>query len=294
MVERSIPADSVFLNESNFPLTGAPSDRRFTDEARWFEDRGTRCGIVFHGSDVRDPERSIDLNPHSFFGDMDREERASQAARAARNRETAGQSGLPLFVSTPDLLDHLPGSRLLPLAIAVREWSSPLPAFRNPRPRVLHRPSGATSTLRGTRTILPVLERLDAAGKIELVAAGVVARSRMADLIRSVDILVDQVQIGAYGVTAVEALAAGRLVIGDLLPTVRQAAGDDIPIVNATPSDLEDVLADVVADLDTAAEIAARGPRFARRMHDGRASADALDVLLDKGALRTSGSSTTA
>lgn len=88
--------------------------------------------------------------------------------------------------------------------------------------------------------------------------------------------MIDQLLTGSYGVAAVEALAAGRLVVGNVHPDVRDRIADDVPIIDATPDTLESVLKDVLDDSEKYLEIAARGPEFVRKWHDGRAASAAL------------------
>lgn len=277
---RAIPPGTVHLNESNFPLWGDPRSARFTDEIALLERRDVKSAVVFHGSDIRDPALSMELNRHSFFHSADEAWVRESTRRTLRNREAVLAAGLPLFVTTPDLLEHLPGAQLLPLAVKTEDWASPVPAFTRAVPRVLHRPSANGSTLRGTAHILPVLERLESSGRIEIIRSDVVPRRLMPQLVASADILVDQVQIGAYGVTAIEAMAAGRLVVGDVSAKARAAVGGAVPIVNASPDDLEDVLNRLLDDTDSARAAALQGPDFARRWHDGRAAALVLRRLL--------------
>ena len=95
--------------------------------------------------------------------------------------------------------------------------------------------------IRDRRYIEPVLQGLAASGRIEYLAATGVPHAQMIDLVKDADIVVDQVQSGFYGVAAVEALAAGRVVIGSI-----EGLGDVMPemppILDASPATLLDVL----------------------------------------------------
>ncbi len=105
----------------------------------------------------------------------------------------------------------------------------------------------------------------------------------MPDVIGDADIVVDQLRIGLYGVAAAEALAAGRIVVsyvGDAVRhRVRSLTGREVPIVEADPDTLGDVVTGLIADRD-AAERAAAGPGFAAELHDGSRSALALTSWL--------------
>ena len=94
------------------------------------------------------------------------------------------------------------------------------------------------------------------------------------------DIVLDQFRLGSYGVAACEAMASARVVVGHVLPAVRErvreATGLELPIVEATPDTLAAVLEELISDPEGARRIAARGSEFVEAVHDGRASARAL------------------
>src|SRR5690606_17680103 len=96
------------------------------------------------------------------------------------------------------------------------------------------------------------------------------------------DIVIDQIVLGNAGVLTAEATAAGRLVVGHLLPAVRErltafdAMGQPPPVVEADPDTLEEVLREILADRPAHQAVAAQGPGWARRNHDGTHAADVL------------------
>ena len=92
--------------------------------------------------------------------------------------------------------------------------------------------------------------------------------------------MVDQLRLGAYGVAACEAMAAGRVVVGHVGTQVREhvraAAGTDVPVLQAVPGTFEQAMVRVLEDRDEVRALAAAGPAFVERVHDGRLSAAAL------------------
>ena len=73
---------------------------------------------------------------------------------------------------------------------------------------------------------------------------------------------------------------AGRVVVGHVMPEVRAAVGRSVPIVEATPDQLEDVVRAIAAERDAARATAAEGVAFASEVHDGRRSAGVLQAVL--------------
>ena len=121
-------------------------------------------------------------------------------------------------------------------------------------------------------------------------AARGVAPEAMPALLAEADVVLDQFSLGSYGVLACEAMAAGRVVVGNVggrvRDRVRDLVGEDPPLVQATPDDLEDVLRGLLADPDGARAAALRGLDFVGRVHDGHRSGQ---VLADAFVLRGQG-----
>lgn len=106
----------------------------------------------------------------------------------------------------------------------------------------------------------------------------------MPEFYSEADIVLDQFVLGIYGVAACEAMAAGALVMSHVddftRGKVREAFGLELPIRESTVATLE-------ADLRAAAEAPesferwrSEGPAFVEAVHDGRASARALQPFL--------------
>lgn len=270
------------LNESNISLVKHPRDHQFSDEVLDFQRRGVRMGIVFHGSEIRDPKRHKEAFEYSYFKDAPQDWVDNLNRIVRRNRTFAEDSGLTMFVTTPDLLDHVPGAKLLPLAIDTSGWNQTAAAeFGTGRPRVLHRPSRSDPPIKGTQYIHPILSKLADEGLIEYVHTYEVPHADMFRLLNRVDIVVDQIQTGAYGVAAIEAMAAGRLVVGNVTPGAPGVFGSNVPIVNATPVTFEEVMRDLLAYPETARVTAASGKEYVAKWHSGIASAHSLQGFLE-------------
>ena len=276
------------LFESGYSPTSMMTAVADLAEVDRFRKAGIAVGLLFHGSDIRDPDLHAELYPASPF----REEVAlaeSVRERAAQARELAATADIPVLVSTPDLLDHCPGATVLPVVVDVGRFSAVegVPALDRARPVVLHAPSNPA--IKGTGVIEPVLQRLHDAGRIEYRRISGVPNERMPDFVADADVVVDQIRLGAVGVLAAEAMAAGRLVIGHVHGRVRARLGGEIPVVDATPETFAEVIAAVVDDPSRYAPVAAAGPAWARERHDGRASAAALAPFLSTAGERATG-----
>ncbi|MGI5215772.1 hypothetical protein [Plantactinospora sp. CA-290183] len=239
---------------------------------------GVQVALLAHGSEVRHPVRHRERNEHSPFRDAPEEAVARMASRAERNHRVAQRSGLPLFVTTPDLLADLPEARWAPVVVDVDAWASAHPVLGRPRPVVLHAPSARW--LKGTDRILPVLTELHDEGTIDLRLAEELAWTDLRELVRTADVVLDQFALGSYGTFAVEAMAAGRPVLGYLDERTRELMAEPPPIVNATPETLREELTALIADPPRAARIGRESVEYTREWHDGRRTARVLEAFL--------------
>jgi glycosyltransferase involved in cell wall biosynthesis len=241
-----------------------------------------RVGVIFHGSDIRDPDLHEKLNPNSPFpsliaaGHGDYVERLRSGARM--RRDVAQWFGAPVFVSTPDLFDYVDDAWWLPVTIEAPRWTTAAPVLERRRPVVLHAPSN--ELLKGSAEIDHVLTMLAERGAIEYKRIGRVAHAEMPALLASADVVVDQLHLGLYGVIAAEAMAARRLVVSELGERVRRRIPVEIPIVEVDQHTLEGRLLDIVSDPSRFVAMAEAGPDYVRRFHDGTYAARVLNRWL--------------
>ena len=266
------------LVEASRPVLGTLYGRTCAEELPLLARGGLRVGLIAHGSDLRVPSRHAQRFTHSPFTDPDdpMTRRLEQNARRAVALFAAFDG--PTFVSTPDLLDDAPDARWCPTVVDPARWASEAPVLHRPVPRVIHIPS--RGRLKGSEHVDPVLQQLHARGEIDYVRLEGVPHARVRQEVRAADVLVDQAVMGLYGVSALEGLAAGRVVLGFVGDRVRQrvraATGLEVPIVEITPATLGEVVTAVLADRGAARTTAALGPTFVREVHDGRRSAQVL------------------
>ena len=278
-----LPRFTHVVVEAGRPLLGQLVRGGALAEARWLAERGVAVAIVCHGSEIRLPSRHRELEPWSPFT-PDWELTAVLEERAARLARGLDRLGLPVLVSTPDLLLDVPAATWLPVVVDVERWAGAgqRGVLEREVPVVVHAPS--SSHVKGSELAEPVLESLAVRGLIEYRRVEGVPAGDMPRVYGEADVVLDQLRIGNYGVAACEAMAAGRVVVSHVSEVVREhareAAGADLPILEATADSLEQVLLDVLADRDRARALAAQGPAFVRTLHDGTRSAEVLSPFL--------------
>ena len=272
------------LLESGRPLFGLRHGETFVGDAEVLRAAGVRVGMLLHGSEVRNPTINVMQTPWSPFTArideqtvrLQRQVDALVPKLRAFMDDPAG--GGPVFVSTPDLLRHLPGAIWLPVVVDVEKWAHDGGLLEREVPVVLHAPS--RSSLKGSSHVEKALAPLVAEGLVDYRRVEGIAPREMPELVKNSDIVLDQFALGLYGVAACEAMMAGRLVLShvtdEVRGAVRDATGADCPIVEAPADRLIETLREVLADRGRYREAASRGPAFVRDVHDGRRSASVL------------------
>lgn len=218
------------------------------------EEAGLRVAQVFHGPELRpNGERS---------------------AQADETLATAVWLGLDQFVAGPELLALLPTARWLPRAVGPEAFDLADRRSDGP-PSVVHLPAEPSPA---APDIDSTLAELAAEGLIRMLDPQAGSAS---DLIAEADIVVDQIGLGGYSINAIKAMAAGRVVLGNVGSAAREVVGEEIPVVEV--GGIEELAATVreMADAQRRADVGARGVSYARRWHDGTAAAEALAEYLE-------------
>jgi hypothetical protein len=223
----------------------------------------------------------MQMHDFSYYSDAPTSYVVKLRRRARANRRLAVESAAPWFVSTPDLLMDAPTATWLPVTIDPADWSSIRPTFSGEKPRFLHVPSRRQPPIKGTVAVDAVLPQLERRGWLEYVNPSTVPHESMPSWVLGVDVVIDQLQSGFYGVSAVEAMAAGRLVIGNVSDETRALMPEAPPIVDATPKTLGQVVSQILDAPEQYASLAERGPGFVTRWHSGGAAAQAISTFLD-------------
>ncbi|PII84185.1 hypothetical protein BMH32_14170 [Leucobacter sp. OLJS4] len=273
------------LVESNRGVLGRFRGTDALEQADLLQRSGAQVGLIFHGSDIRDPETRIRSDRDSYFG-ADAEFTATMSGVTKRSRRLIEESGLPVFVSTVDLLTEVPHASWLPVVVSPEDWAgAPAPLSHGGVPRVVHVPS--KSLIKGTDLIEPLLNELHASGVVDYRRVTGVPHAEMPELYRGADIVLDQFRAGPYGVAACEAMAAGRIVISHVpdldRERVAELTGHRLPIIQARHDELRDVLTAVLAEPAEALARAAAGPAYVRSIHNGDRSGQVLADWLDRG-----------
>jgi glycosyltransferase involved in cell wall biosynthesis len=230
------------------------------------------CGVpvvvTFQGSDARQttyferhlhPGERTDLEAY-VGADRDRHKRRrilSFARRAAH-----------MFFLNPDLAAALPQDKatFLPYAVSIPELPVRVPERRK-RIIIAHAPSNRA--VKGTRRVIEAVGALGDRAELDLVE-NVSRQEALARLSRA-DLVIDQVVIGWYGATAVEAMAMGRPVVATIdneeLACVPPELLAQLPVIRTPRTGLADTLRSLLRDRTALEARGSSGPGFVRAWH---------------------------
>ena len=276
---------SALLNESLRPMLGSLHLQDAVKEIEYFKKRGLSVGVIFHGSDIRLPSKHMELFPDSVFFDAAPTDLSALERIATRNNREVERLDISTFVSTPDQLAYRPNATWLPLQLTRAFWETDPDVSSHPTtgpPTVLHVPS--KGYLKGTQWIDPQMRKLQDKGIIRFVSPSHFPHSKMKDTLSQADIVIDAIGMGAYGVTTVEALALGKVVVGEVgtfvRDIVRQRTGLEIPTQEANRHTLSEVIAALAGDPERRKQLGKEGVAYARAVHSPQAAAEALTGFL--------------
>ncbi|MDR0366857.1 MAG: hypothetical protein LBH68_08550 [Bifidobacteriaceae bacterium] len=270
--------DAVLI-ESGRPLFGRLFGYSVAKEALALQTVGLNVAFIWHGSDVRLGGRLPGSEPRDANARKAlKDQTAAQEATAKRRRRAVPNLGLPQLVSTPDLVAQVKDATWCPVVVQTNGLPPAGPVLQREVPRVVHIPSNPL--LKGTDLIAGQLRELAEGGRIELVMAENLTHAEVLELYASADVVVDQFRLGLYGVAAVEAMAMGRLVVSQVGAAARavvaETTGLELPIDEVAGGGIGQGIEKILAEREAYRELAARGPAFAKSVHDGTLSARIL------------------
>lgn len=266
------------LVEAERSMFGKRFARNLEAEVEALEGAGVSVAFICHGTDIRNPSLHSKTATWSPYPEDPRTDRLQRDAE--ENLALLKRMSKPVFISTPDLEADVPWGYWCPVIADIPRFANPdaEPVLSNEQVRVIHVSSDPLQ--KGSNRIEPALAPLIAAGKIDYEVIAGVPWAEMPGVIGSADIVLDQFRLGSYGVAACEAMAAGRVVVGHVRPDVRERiekeTGLNLPIVEAEPHTLAEVVAELIANPEQSREIAKAGLAYVAAVHSGEMSARVL------------------
>ena len=268
------------LLESGIPLYSAARREMLAEHVRELQRLGLVVGLLWHGSDVRQPDVHGRIEKHSPFNETDLLEPIKATTTWAHS--AADELGIPEFVSTPDLLQYRPGATWLPTVVNSQDYLPDQNQRVSNLPVVLHAPSKAL--MKGTDHVRRAAVTLQAEGLIDYREASGLSREELREVMKQSDIVVDSLSLGMYGVVSVEAMLLEKVAVANVWESARDqilsSTSLTTPVVQADPSNVETVLRGLAEDMLRRDKLAGEGRIYASKVHSLARAAKVLEPFL--------------
>jgi glycosyltransferase involved in cell wall biosynthesis len=148
------------------------------------------------------------------------------------------------LVSTPDLLEFVGNSRLLPQPspFKIKKIPYKISPFSSTYPlKIVHAPS--SMKIKGTEYLIKAVSNLKTNGFfIDLILLTGMSHEIVLSELANCHLAVDQLLIGSYGSFAVEAMSLGRPVICYIRSDLKTFYPSSLPVINSSPNLIEDTI----------------------------------------------------
>ncbi|MDB5197684.1 MAG: hypothetical protein JWP88_2055 [Flaviaesturariibacter sp.] len=228
--------------------------------------------ISFLGSDIRNPEISLRLNPYfpAAFHDPGYEYKHESTEASQKIQADFSAAGFKAIHWGTDLYNDpkfFPEHYNIPLA-AVNHYGKQNKEQSRDNVLIVHSPSAPVA--KGTTHVLKAIEELQHRNitnfRFQLLKD--ITNDEYQKYLADADILIDQMIWGGYGIASVQALALGKVVISYLLPQRLEIIyGKECPVVDANIDNLADVLEGLIGNYERRAEISRKGIAYYYKVH---------------------------
>jgi len=173
------------------------------------------------------------------------------------------------LVCAPYLSEFVPSSEVLPLAIDLSEYKFIPKEAPIDEITILHAPTSQGN--KGTKFIFQAIEQLKSEGyRIKVLLVENLTHAELREKYIECDIFIDQLLAGWYGTASIEAMAVGRPTVCFIRESYYKYIhyGDSIPIINASPHTIYDVLKRTIENKEQLPTIGIKSRKFVEDVHD--------------------------
>jgi glycosyltransferase involved in cell wall biosynthesis len=249
-------------------------------EGPWLSARKVPMLISFGGGDARIVEQARTRNPY-FYRDPDpaRDERIRAYLRSVSRhiRYVATDCEMVEYVAP-----YFEKVFIFRQPLDLRRIAYNLPRLDRP-PVFLHVPT--EPKVKGTEEIEAAFDTLRREGvPFEFKRMRRLTQTEFYRELAECDVYVDELRCGSYGVSAVEAMAAGKPTVTYIRPDLVKEYPADLPLVNANPDTITAVLRQLAHEHAWRAELSARSRQYVEHYHDSLVVArDMMDIYRQVG-----------
>ncbi len=141
------------------------------------------------------------------------------------------------------------------------------PSKNNSKPLIIHSPTAPYA--KGSNIIREVINRLEQSFEFEYKMLYNMPKDEVSSFVEKCDIFIDQIIIGSYGLSSIEAMAYGKPSMCYILDEVFENGLDrDCPIVNVNPDTFEEALINLLKSPNLRHSIGIKSRQFVEKYHD--------------------------
>ncbi|WP_419874308.1 glycosyltransferase family 4 protein [Candidatus Pristimantibacillus sp. PTI5] len=155
---------------------------------------------------------------------------------------------------------------LVRAAVDHKKFVPSYPVIQCKRPLVVHAPSDPS--LKGTDIIVQAVNRLKSIVDFDYVQIENMKNEEALAWMARADIIVDQLKLGIYGTVSIEGMLMGKPVICYVRDDLVSKYPPGLPVVNANPNTIEQVLHNLILDPKRRHELGIKGRVYAVDHHD--------------------------
>ncbi|MCH1626280.1 glycosyltransferase [Ferdinandcohnia quinoae] len=233
--------------------------------------------MVMHhwGSDVRTEEAVNRLNPYplppTYYTD---EEIHEQLTKLSQYIDTAIVQDYEAY---PYVKDYYKNVYVLPLACNVEDFQVSYPSINNHNPLIIHAPTNRE--FKGSDHVESAINQLMGKANFKYQILEKMSHEKALATYMNADIIIDQLLCGTYGMFSVEAMAMGKPVVAFIRDDVRSEFPEDLPIVQATPGTIANVLHELVQNPKLRHDLGRAGRQYVENYHSAeRVTNDLLQI----------------
>jgi len=236
--------------------------------------------IIMHhwGNDVRTVEVVKKLNPYplppTYYTD---EEIDNQLTFLSQYVDAAIVQDYEVYEYVKDYYKKV---YILPLACNLEEIQTAYPLASNHNPSIIHAPTNRS--FKGSDYVEAAIRKIEGKSNFTYQVVEKVSHEKAMQMYRDSDIIIDQLLCGSYGMLSVEAMAMGKPVVAYIREDVRGHFPDELPIVQATPENLDEVLLNLIQNPALRREIGIASRKYVAKHHNVKKVASELIRIYKK------------
>ena len=218
--------------------------------------------LEFRGSDLRVASLAKQINPYS--NQIEKNEHLK-----IKNNKYRVEYADGIVLHDTELLPYLPKSNVPVCIIPSRpviDKIIPTPIVENTKIKIVHSPTNRR--MKGSDKICEVINQLQKKYDIDFILVEGKSNQEAFKIYKTADIIIDQLNTGAYGVFAIECMALGKPVITYIMDDMKKSYPESLPIISASEKNLSQVLTELINNEQLRVEANTNGPKYVSKYHD--------------------------